>query len=248
MIIPSPPDPTPLAGLRLATAAWSAFFLLVCCVPGIADKSFDFRNRVVSIAHAVISAVLALKLVALRTPLVIGGPNTREQVITLTVSSGYFLYDYAACTLNDARHRKFDAMNFFHHLATLAGLLTGLVTGRSGAELGLCLLLMEVSNPSMHMIHIFRELGMNDSGVAEANKALFALIFTLARILAGPVLTYKTILCPESHVIVKAGALGILVVSLLWFSKIMAMLSKVLGGGGKKEGGGGGGDKGKKAA
>ncbi len=209
-------------------------FLLVCVAPGTADKSFDFRNRVVSIAHAVLSAVLALKLVALRTPFVIGGPNTREQVITLTVSSGYFLYDYAACTLNDARHRKFDAMNFFHHLATLAGLLTGLITGRSGAELGLCLLLMEVSNPSMHMIHIFRELGMNDSGVAEANKALFALIFTLARILAGPVLTYQTMLCPESHWIVKAGALGILVVSLLWFSKIMAMLGKVFSSGKKK--------------
>jgi hypothetical protein len=61
-------------------------------------------------------------------------------------------------------------MNFFHHVATLMGLLTGLATGRSGAELGLCLLLMEVSNPSMHMIHIFRELNMDDSAVAEINK------------------------------------------------------------------------------
>ena len=61
-------------------------------------------------------------------------------------------------------------MNFFHHLATLAGLVTGLYTGRSGSELGLCLILMEVSNPSMHMIHIFRELGMNDSTIAEINK------------------------------------------------------------------------------
>jgi hypothetical protein len=65
---------------------------------------------------------------------------------------------------------RFDAMNFFHHLATLSGLATGLLTGRSGAELGLCLILMEVSNPFMHMIHIFRELQMGDSKISDLNK------------------------------------------------------------------------------
>lgn len=223
----------PCAGLQLSTLLWAALFAIVCFTPGCSNKTFDFRNRVVSIIHAVLSAYLSLVLVALhltKKPLLeIGGVNTREQIIVLTVSSGYFVYDYIACCLNDALQKKFDAMNFFHHLATLAGLLTGLLyTGRSGAELGLCLFLMEVSNPFMHMIHIFRELGMNDSSVAEVNKALFALIFTIARILLGPVLTYYTVINKNSHVIVKLGAFGILVVSLLWFKKIVQMLSKVL--------------------
>lgn len=75
---------------------------------------------------------------------------------------------------------------------------------------------------------------MNDSTVAEINKGLFALIFFIARIIFGPVLTYRTLTNPDSHVIVKLGALGILVVSLLWFQKIVAMLAKTLGLGQKK--------------
>ena len=59
-------------------------------------------------------------------------------------------------------------------------------------------------------------------------QALFALIFTIARMIAGPPLTYYTVINPQSHIIVKAGAVGILLVSLLWFSKIVDMLSKVL--------------------
>jgi hypothetical protein len=224
-------------GLVLSTAAWTMVFVVVCVLPRVSNKTFDFRNRVVSILHAVLSAYLTLVLVLLETPCDIGGPNTRNQIITLNVSAGYFLYDYVACSLNDLRNKHFEAMNFFHHLATVAGLLTGLITQRSGAELGMCLFLMEVSNPFMHMIHIFRELGFNDSPVAEANKALFAIIFTLARIIAGPVLTYYAMICPQTHWVIKVGACGILLVSLLWFSKIVAMLSKVFGGGkGEKKG------------
>jgi len=269
--------------LALSTMFWTALYLVVICLPLISDKSFDFKNRVVSIVHAVASAILALWLVALRKPLEIGGPNTPkqvgdwlsysqamraltlskawlarrdsetieqgfsimfsglacrysqsheccnyEQILVLNVSSGYFIYDYAACTLHDAISRRwvssgrlivaehsrygrvstadsildvdrFDMMNFFHHFATLMGLVCGLVTGRSGAELGLCLVLMEVgtwrvghsplnskgrecctdyhaipflqvSNPFMHMIQIYKHLGMSESGIAIVNK------------------------------------------------------------------------------
>lgn len=96
----------------------------------------------------------------------------------------------------------------------------------------------------------------------------FALIFTLARILAGPPLTYYTVINKDSHPLVKVrgphrdrrtyiqlytqdmyydlspvsaplqkayrlasftpqvGAVGILVVSLLWFHKIVSMVTR----------------------
>lgn len=55
------------------------------------------------------------------------------------------------------------------------------------------------------------------------------------RIVAGPVLTYYSVINPRTHWVIKLGAFGILLVSLLWFSKIVAMLGKVFSG--KKEGG-----------
>lgn len=56
----------------------------------------------------------------------------------------------------------------------------------------------------------------------------------MARILLGPPLTYYTVVNKDSHVLVKAGALGILVVSLLWFHKIISMVTRAKQGG-KKE-------------
>ncbi len=57
--------------------------------------------------------------------------------------------------------------------------------------------------------------------------------------MAGPVLTYYAMINPRTHWVIKVGAAGILLVSLLWFSKIVAMLGKAFGGK-KKEGGAGG--------
>jgi uncharacterized protein (DUF983 family) len=54
----------------------------------------------------------------------------------------------------------------------------------------------------------------------------FALIFTVARIVFGPFLTYYTVVNPDSHVLVKVGAVGILIVSLLWFHKIVSMVTR----------------------
>jgi hypothetical protein len=41
---------------------------------------------------------------------------------------------------------------------------------QNGAELGLALALMEVSNPFMHGIHLFREMKMADTSLATANQ------------------------------------------------------------------------------
>jgi len=60
---------------------------------------------------------------------------------------------------------------------------------------------------------------------------VFALVFLVARIIFGPFLVYYTVINPNSHVLVKLGAVGILVVSLLWFKKIILMAT----GGGRKK-------------
>jgi hypothetical protein len=64
------------------------------------------QNRVVSIIHAVLSAVLATVLVGMSKPLEIGGANTPNQILVLNVSCGYFVYDYVACCIHDALERR----------------------------------------------------------------------------------------------------------------------------------------------
>lgn len=86
-----------------------------------------------------------------------------------------------------------------------------------------CLLLMEVSNPCMHTIQLLKELGRSDSALAVANQLLFAVLFFVCRLVVGPVVVYATVTSPTTPLIVKSGGAGILIVSLIWFRKIVAV-------------------------
>ncbi len=54
-------------------------------------------------------------------------------------------------------------------------------------------------------------------------QLLFALLFFVCRLVAGPLVVYATVTSPTTPMVVKAGGVGILVVSLVWFQKIAAI-------------------------
>ena len=132
----------------------------------------------------------------------------------------YFVYDFIYCVFNN------EVENVIHHMFTVGGLASGLMTGTSGPELVGCLFLMEVSNPCLHGRFILRELGMKESVLSTLNDLIFAMLFLICRLVIGPPLVWKTVMCKTNTYIVKAGGLGILVVSLLWGSKIVVMLTR----------------------
>jgi len=194
----------------------------------------DFTNRVVSLIHAVVAIFMCIRCLPTWGALLenVGGVNSPEHLECMTLSLGYFVYDLLYCVLNN------ELENVIHHLFTVGGLASGVITGRSGPELVGCLFLMEVSNPSLHARFLFRELGMKDSLVSTLNDLVFALLFLFCRLIVGPPLVWQTVTNQSNTYIVKAGALGILVVSLMWGWRIVMMIVrtlKKLSGGGKKE-------------
>jgi hypothetical protein len=98
------------------------------------------------------------------------------------------------------------------------------MTGTSGPELVGCLFLMEVSNPSLHARFLLRELGMKESVLATVNDLVFAILFLVCRLVIGPPLVWRTVTCETNAYIVKAGGLGILIVSLMWGWRIVMMM------------------------
>ena len=50
----------------------------------------------------------------------------------------------------------------------------------------------------------------------------------MCRLVIGPPLVYKTLVCPDNEIIVKAGGFGILAVSVMWGWKIIMMMVKEL--------------------
>lgn len=217
-----------LLSVNISIVAWTLLFGISSILPGINNKSFDFQNRVVSIIHAILSSYLAAVYVYFNPEgYTIGSNNTPAQTVVITVSAGYFIYDFIACTLHEKFvQKKINYTNSFHHISTLSGLLVGLYTGKSAAELGLCLLMMEISNPFMHMIQLFKELKMADSSLAKYNKYIFALVFFVARILLGPFLCYYTCTSRNSPLLVKAGGVGIMAISLVFFKQIIQSVTR----------------------
>jgi hypothetical protein len=212
---------------------WALLFILTRFVL-LRRRTADFANRVVSFIHAVVAIYMCVRCLPRWSALIenVGGVNTVEHLECLTLSLGYFVYDLLYCMLNN------EIENVVHHLFTVGGLASGVITGRSGPELVGCLFLMEVSNPSLHARFMLRELGMKDSLVSTLNDLVFALLFLFCRLIVGPPLVWRTIVNESNTYIVKAGALGILVVSVMWGWRIIMMIvrtCKKLFGGGKKD-------------
>lgn len=203
--------------LVVLTAAWGLLFLLLR-FGLLRRRSHDFSNRAVSLVHCAMAlALCSLSIQDWSDPLAkIGQPNSPEQMRLIVVSLAYFLYDFVCCLFE----RPVDWVISIHHVFSVLGFAFGIYAGTCGAELVACLWLMELSNPCMHVRELFKELRMKDSAAALANDLLFALCFTLGRIIIGPYVTYKTLVA-ASPVGVKMGAVGIQVISLFWFSKII---------------------------
>ncbi|KAE9600116.1 putative TRAM/LAG1/CLN8 domain-containing protein [Lupinus albus] len=80
-----------------------------------------------------------------------------------------------------------------------------------------------MSSPFLHLRELLKELGYRDSPLNLVADFLFAAIFTIARMLAGPYVTYVT-LSANNPFLIKVMALGLQLVSAFWFFKIVRMV------------------------
>lgn len=159
------------------TCCWAALFV-VCRVALFRKYTADFSNRVVSIVHAV--AAIYYSYVTFSSGWGgmfdnIGGANTEPQTLCMAVSLSYFIYDLIYCALVG------EIESVFHHMFTIGGLASGVLNGKSGAELVACLFLMEVSNPSLHLRTLLIEMGLKNSTLFSINNLIFALVFLVCR-------------------------------------------------------------------
>ncbi|XP_054791792.1 uncharacterized protein LOC129303247 isoform X2 [Prosopis cineraria] len=92
-----------------------------------------------------------------------------------------------------------------------------------GSEMVGALWVTEMSSPFLHLREALKELGYRDTAVNLAADILFASIFTVARMVAGPYITYVT-LSANNPPMIKAMGLGLQLVSAFWFLKIVRMM------------------------
>lgn len=136
------------------------------------------------------------------------------QTITMQVSLGYFLFDLAFCTY----YRDEKMLMLVHHFSSILGLLYGLLTGVSGAEVVATVAGAEITNPSLHtrwfVLHSNQYRG---STLALVNDIVFTATFFAARVLVGTVLTFMVLTSPRVHWPVKVGGVILYILGIVWF-------------------------------
>ncbi|KAK4351940.1 hypothetical protein RND71_027458 [Anisodus tanguticus] len=199
--------------------SWTTLFLLTRKL--FTNRSFDFCNRLVSTVHAILAVSLAsISVQDWSCPLCpLASRSSHKQMKALAVTVAYLIYDFVCCLFD--KQVKID--NLIHHLVSTVGLVAGLAYEWCGSEMVAALWLTEISSPFLHLREILKELGYKNTDINLAADVLFAVIFSCARMIGGPYLTYVT-LTADNPVLIKGMALGLQLVSAFWFYKIARMI------------------------
>ncbi|XP_054791790.1 uncharacterized protein LOC129303247 isoform X1 [Prosopis cineraria] len=199
--------------------SWTLAFVMARRI--FCKYSFEFSNRLVSTAHATLAVTLAsLSVQDWKCPLCpMASTSTPAQMQTLAVSLSYLIYDVVCCLFGG----RVGLDNTVHHLISIAGITAGLYYQKCGSEMVGALWVTEMSSPFLHLREALKELGYRDTAVNLAADILFASIFTVARMVAGPYITYVT-LSANNPPMIKAMGLGLQLVSAFWFLKIVRMM------------------------
>lgn len=203
----------------LATICWASTFILI--KKTLPDRSFQFCNRVVSMIHAISAVILASLSVQDWTCPVCptASQSSPWQMKTLTVTLAYLIYDLICCSVFDKRANLDNAA---HHIVSIVGIGAGLVYQKSGSELVAALWVTEISSPLLHIRELLKELGYRDTDLNLVADILFAFVFSIGRMIAGPYVTYVTCMA-DNPLLIKTMAMGLQLVSTFWFYKIVRM-------------------------
>ncbi|KAK7280694.1 hypothetical protein RJT34_25761 [Clitoria ternatea] len=207
----------------VGVVSWTTTFLVVRRI--FPKRSFDFCTRIVSTLHATLAVTLASLCVQdWSCPICfVTSKSSPQEMQVLAVSLSYLIYDLV-CSHFDER---VNLDNTVHHLVSIVGIGAGLYYQKCGSEMVAAMWITEVSSPFLHFRQLLKELGYRDTLLNLIADILFAIIFTVARMLVGPCLTYVT-LSKDYPLLIKAMGLGLQLVSAFWFFKILKMLKQKL--------------------
>lgn len=202
-----------------AVILWTSLLILIRKL--LPNRSYEFCNRLVSTTHATLGVILAsLSVQDWTCPFChLASSTTPKQMQTLAVTMGYFIYDLI-CSQFD-KNTGFD--HLIHHLVCIVGLGAGLTYQKCGSEMVAGLFITEISTPFLHLREFLKELGYRDTSLNLAADILFALVFSVGRIIGAPFLTFFA-LSADIPLLMKAMTLGLQVVNVFWFYKILRIV------------------------
>lgn len=192
------------------------FWIVFYCTHGC---SFKFRNTLVALVHDVGAVVLPTHCL-----LTSGVQFERElllpQVRVLSFSLGYFVPDLCLWLYRGWSIGEYDYKQVSHHCFCILGTLVCFVTGRSGTEVVVGLLLSHVNSPFGYVRFLTKEAGLQDTRLSTyASRLHFTTKLVSIGVFSPPVV-FEMVKSSVNHTVVKVCAVSVLVVNLLWLHTI----------------------------
>ncbi|KAH9671189.1 TLC domain-containing protein [Citrus sinensis] len=177
----------------IVVVLWTAVFLFIRKI--FPNRSFNFCSRLVSTIHATLAVTCPV------CPLASNSSPRQVLFFSTSWTLAYLIYDLVCCSFD----QRVNVDNTIHHLISIVGIGAGLVYEK-------------ISSPFLHCREMLKELGYRDTGLNLTADVTFAAIFTFARMVCEPHLTYLT---PSARnpIIIKAMALGLQLVSAVQLRK-----------------------------
>lgn len=198
--------------VSLSVALWSLLYYFLRKVNSL--RSAEWNCRIIAMTHALAaSRLVELSFVLEGNPLyMLGEVNTPLQTVILSMSGGYFVFDFAWSVYMGSE----GMMMLAHHVVSILALVGGLFLHQSGSEICLTLWGSELTNPFLQCRWFLRETNQYNSYFAAFNDLVFFGIFTCARIGIGTGLAICFYLSEKTVVLMKCGGLFFFAISIIW--------------------------------
>ena len=206
--------------------AWTFLLVILSNWPDLSahnlkrEINLDMRNRMVSFIHGLFILLLSAYQVYFAFTECGDATNNTEYFI-LTVSGGYFTYDFFAM----AWYKLLDKDMAIHHMLCVGGTVVVLAQNMGAGFVVQGLFVAEVSNPAMHMRIMLRNLGKRYTRAYELSEYAYFISFFFGRIIIGHPVVYSTVTCPSISNFAKFVSVGILLQSYMFLYRMYFILN-----------------------
>ncbi|CAG9325655.1 unnamed protein product [Blepharisma stoltei] len=148
----------------------------------------NYIGEHISLIHSIFASILALSVYISENGINYDTPTNASQIIVLGHSMGYFTYDAIYAELFGLH----DWAMRFHHIFVIFGGFPAYLASNGGSLGVTCLVITELSNPTMQLRLILKDQGNTDSLLYKISQFSFAAIFLFNRGVIGTFLDYNS--------------------------------------------------------
>ena len=210
---------------------WTAFYLLIKWLPlktwHVSSKpipkeqDLDMRNRIVSFTHGSLQFFFSGYHYVM-IPTECGELNSAYQRNMMLFTMSYFLYDFVAMAFEGL----LDQAMTLHHSVCMYAIFVSVYENLSGNIALNTFFAAEISNPSMHLKHIFRIVGLRYSKAYECAELSFLILYIYGRMYIGSRVCYHSFACSSNNNIFNVMGGALMLQSVYFVTKMVPILRR----------------------